>query len=260
MGGRLEDRWLRPRREAATSWQSFFDRHAPYYLQNVFTRNTIEEVDFIVEELALPAGSCIVDIGCGAGRHSVELARRGFAVTGVDISRGMLDEAEQLAREAGVEVAWVHADARAFEAGAPFDAAICLCEGALGLVGIDDDPEAYDRAILDAIRRALRPGAPFLLTTLNGYRRIREVTQEQVESGQFDPVTMVHYLDEEWDVPGGGGRMVYKERLYTPPELVQLLESQGFAVAHVWGGTAGNWDRRPIILDEIEVMVVARRR
>ncbi|GAB4332516.1 MAG: class I SAM-dependent methyltransferase [Dehalococcoidia bacterium] len=260
MPDRPEDRWLEPRRNAATPWQAFYDGHAPFYLQNVFTRNTLAEVDLIVDLFRLPAGARVVDVGCGAGRHAVELARRGYMVTGVDISAGMLDEARRLASTAGVRVDWVHADAREFVASEPFEAAVCLCEGALGMLSLDEDPEAYDRAILAAVHRALKPGAPFLLTTLNGYRRIREVTQDQVESGEFDPVTMVHYLDEQWDVPGGKRRMVYKERLYIPPELVRLLESAGFAVEHVWGGTAGNWGRRKILLDEIEVMVVARRR
>lgn len=260
MPDRPEDRWLEPRRKAATPWQDFYDSHAPFYLQNVFTRNTTAEVDFLLDVLLLAPGARIVDIGCGAGRHAVELARRGFDVTGVDISAGMLAEARRLAASASVDVEWIHADARDFATPTPFDAAICLCEGALGMLTLDADPDAYDRAILGAISRALKPGAPFLLTTLNGYRRIREVTQEQVESGEFDPVTMVHYLDEDWDVPGGERRMVYKERLYIPPELVRLIESEGFAVEHVWGGTAGNWGRRKILLDEIEVMVVAYRR
>lgn len=255
-----QDRWLEPRRQAAIGWQAFYDAHAPFYLQNAFTRNTVEEVDFIVELFRLPVGARIVDIGCGAGRHTVELAKRGYEVTGIDISAGMLEQAHTLAAAAGVQVELIHADARAFVASAPFDAAICLCEGALGMLSLDDDAEEYDRAVLAAVHRALKPEAPFLLTTLNGYRRIREVTQDQVESGEFDPVTMVHYLDEQWDVPGGRRRMVYKERLYIPPELVRLLEGAGFEVEHVWGGTAGRWGRRPIRLDEIEVMLVSHRR
>ncbi|MBN1356023.1 hypothetical protein JXA40_07105 [bacterium] len=57
-------------------WQTFFDEHAPFYNDNVFTRNTIREADFLEEELKLHRGASILDVGCGTGRHSVELARR----------------------------------------------------------------------------------------------------------------------------------------------------------------------------------------
>ena len=76
-------------------WEFFFDHHAPHYLDNVFTKNTLEEAEFIIEELMLPAGSHILDIGCGTGRHCIELARRGYKMTGVDISSGMLNEARK---------------------------------------------------------------------------------------------------------------------------------------------------------------------
>ncbi|UCD09486.1 MAG: methyltransferase domain-containing protein, partial [Dehalococcoidales bacterium] len=67
------------------SWKEYFDSHAPRYMQNPFTYSTLREIDFLVEELALPKGSRILDIGCGTGRHSIELAKRGYIMTGVDI-------------------------------------------------------------------------------------------------------------------------------------------------------------------------------
>jgi 2-polyprenyl-3-methyl-5-hydroxy-6-metoxy-1,4-benzoquinol methylase len=240
-------------------WERFYDGHAPFYGRNAFVANTVAEVEFLLELLALPSGSSILDVGCGTGRHAIELAGRGFAVTGVDISSGMLVEGARAAKAAGVDVEWVHSDATAFRAKRSYDAVLCLCGSALTMVDMEEDPEAHDRAILGNIREALRPDGPFVLTTLNGYRRIREVTQADVESGAFDPATMVHRLDEEWTVPGGSGRIVYQERLYTPPELCGLLRSEGFEVEHVWGATAGRWGRRALELDEIEVMVVSRR-
>jgi cyclopropane fatty-acyl-phospholipid synthase-like methyltransferase len=70
-------------------WRAFFDGHAPFYMQNVFTRNTRAEVEFLVEELRLTTGDRVLDVGCGTGRHAVPLARRGCRMVGID-SRGML--------------------------------------------------------------------------------------------------------------------------------------------------------------------------
>jgi len=67
----------------SNDWERYFDAHAPCYMQNVFTRDTIAEVDFLVGELGLTSGSAVLDVGCGTGRHSIELAKRGFTMTGV---------------------------------------------------------------------------------------------------------------------------------------------------------------------------------
>ncbi len=95
----------------SNQWERFFDEHAPVYMDNSFTRSTVQEVDFVLKELKLPLRSCILDMDCGTGRHTVELAKRGYQITGVDISAGMLAEAKTSARQAKMDVIWVQADA-----------------------------------------------------------------------------------------------------------------------------------------------------
>lgn len=243
----------------SNEWEEFFDGHAPVYMDNSFTKNTVEEVNFILEEINLPLGSRILDIGCGTGRHSVELARRGYQVTGVDISSGMLSEAEKAAKEAGVAVELIHADATLFTSEKMFDAAICLCEGAFTLLGSSDDPIEHDLTILRNIYSALKPGARFILTALNGCRMIRQYTQEDVENERFDPVNMVELETIECDTPEGKKSLQVRERSYVPTELVILFRQIGFKVEHVWGGTAGNWGRRNLHLDEMEIMIIGRK-
>ena len=163
-------------------WEKFFDGHAPVYMDNCFTKNTIQEVDFLVEELRLKPNATILDVGCGTGRHAIELARRGYMVTGVDLSSGMLAEAKKSAKKAKVSVNWVHANATSMPIYQKYDAVICLCEGAFGLLGRGDDALEQPMAILRGVARALKPGARCLFTVLNGYASARRHSQSDVET------------------------------------------------------------------------------
>jgi cyclopropane fatty-acyl-phospholipid synthase-like methyltransferase len=238
-------------------WEEFFDTHAPDYMKNEFTKATRDEVEFILEELDLPAGSSILDVGCGTGRHAVELAKRGYIVTGVDISGGMLEEARKAANVAGVHLNLVKADAARMKFENKFDAALCLCEGAFALLGNDDDPYEHDMQILGNIAAALNPGAPFILETLNGLQKARRFTNDDVRAGKFDPETLVETFTMELDTAEGKRLFTLRERGYIASELITLMRLNGFEVQHVWGGTAGNWRRETIDMDEIGILLVA---
>ena len=239
-------------------WRKFFDVHAPRYMDEPFTVGTIDEVDFAERELGLAPGHHVLDVGCGTGRHAVELARRGCRVTGIDLSGGMLEQARAAARAAGVEVRLIEADATEFTLDEPADAALCVCEGAFTLLGAGDDPWSHDRAILHRIHDAVRPGGPLLLTALSALRVVRACTAEDVAAGRFDPLSSVETETLEYG-ESGERRFAGRQRLYMPVELTRLVADAGFAVEHVGGGTAGMWARRPLELDEYEIMVIARR-
>lgn len=240
-------------------WPVLFDAQASRYEENGFTKHTAKEIDFLLALFPISPGARFLDIGCGTGRHSIELAKRGYQVTGLDISAGMLKVAREKAKEAGVEVNWVQADALDFKFEESFDAALCVCEGAVGLIEHGEDAEAHDRAIFRNIAAVLKPNAPFLLTALNGYSTIRQMNDQQVIQGRFNPATMVSHYVDEWQLPDGVAHVTIYERLFIPPELVRLLRDSGFTVDNVFGGTAGHWGQRPVSLDEVEAMFVCRR-
>ncbi len=242
---------------AKSLWEAFFDAHAPVYDENVFTKNTAPEVDFLLEELSLPPGRSILDVGCGTGRHAVELARRGYSVTGLDLSSEMLARAADAARSAGVHVDWIRSDAARFSLPGKYDAAVCLCEGAFGLLGAGDDPVGQPLSILCNISRSLKPRAKALFTVLNATAMLRRYTNRDVAEGRFDPLTLVE--SSEHPPREGLAPLAVRERGFVPTELTLLFHLAGMSVLNLWGGTAGNWGRRTLDLDEIEIMIVARK-
>jgi ubiquinone/menaquinone biosynthesis C-methylase UbiE len=240
-----------------TTWERFFDAHAPVYDDNVFTKNTAREVEYLLEELHLPPGAAILDVGCGTGRHAIPLAQRGYAVTGLDLSSEMLARASRASQAVGVTVEWVRADAARFSLPRRYEAALCLCEGAFGLLGRDDDSLGQPSAILSNISRSLKPQAKVILTVLNATAMLRRCSNQDVAQGRFDPLILV----ESSAVPPREGLppMAVRERAFMPTELVLLCRLAGLTVLHLWGGTAGNWGHRTLDLDEMEIMVVAQK-
>jgi ubiquinone/menaquinone biosynthesis C-methylase UbiE len=123
-------------------------------LEYGFTKGTVQEVDFLVELMDIPKNSRILDIGCGPGRHSLELARRGYTSVGVDISSEFIKYANKIATEEKLMAEFLVADARELNFNQEFDGAICLCEGAFGLAGNEDN----HRKVLKGVYNALCQG------------------------------------------------------------------------------------------------------
>lgn len=241
-------------------WKTFFDRHAPRYMDEPFVTGTVGEVDFLIEQLDLRSDQRILDMGCGTGRHALELGRRGYCVTGVDLSEGMLAQARGVAEAEGITgVTFQQGDARQYRTDTLFDRAYCVCEGSLGLIGTGSDPLDYDRAVLRRLYDALKPGGRMLITVLNAMRHIRMYQQHDVDSGIYDPLT----LTESGTISTGEGEDVLtvrtRERGFVVPELRLILEVTGFVVEHIGGGTAGNWGIRPLELDEYEILALVRK-
>jgi 2-polyprenyl-3-methyl-5-hydroxy-6-metoxy-1,4-benzoquinol methylase len=102
-------------------YEEVFENYAEGYDREVFTRGTLGEVDFIEAEAGGDRKKKILDVGCGTGRHAVELAKRGYEVVGLDLSETLLGKARAKAAEAGVRIDFIRADARDLRFDAAFD-------------------------------------------------------------------------------------------------------------------------------------------
>ena len=121
---------------------------------------TRQEIDFLVDSLALDTAASVLDLGCGFGRHSIELARRGYRALGIDPAAAMIEAAKKRAYEAGIDVAFQQLAAEDFAPADPFDAAICLFT-TLGQVAPASRQD--NRGLLATAAKSLTTGGRFAL-------------------------------------------------------------------------------------------------
>ncbi len=224
----------------------------PAYLRNAFTKGTGQEIDFLVEHLGLQPGTTILDVGCGPGRHALELARRDMIVTGVDLSEEFVALARASARAGGVDerCRFECLDARDLDRDAEFDLVLSCCQGAFGLLG-DDDP-----LVLSRMARACRPGGIVVLDTFSAYFAVRFGEEQD----RFDAMTGVNHEIATVRGPAGDERPFdLWTTCYTPRELRLLAERVGLVVESVSASTPGSWGTDAVDLERPGVMLIARR-
>lgn len=218
---------------------------------------TRAEVDFLIEKLHLQPGARVLDLACGHGRHAVELADRGFSVTGADISEPALAVARERAAQRGVELDLVRLDMRELDAESAFGG-VCNFASAFGYYPREED----DRQVLERVARCLVPGGRFLIETMNQQwlarnfspraRRTLENGTVVVEERRYDAATS--RSSATWKLVRADGtrsEMRHSMRIYTCPELCGMLAEAGLEVDGVWGGVDGadhSIDRRRLIV------------
>jgi SAM-dependent methyltransferase len=218
------------------------------YLRYSFTKGTSQEVDFVVESLGLEVGDRVLDIGCGPGRHAHDLAHRGMVVHGIDISRRFIDLASESAPEGAT---FERMDARSMPFDAEFDAAICLCQGAFGLMTVEGENEA----VLAGIAAALKPGGMLALSAFSSYFSVK-----YHESATFDAARGVsHERTEVRDEQGVATEVDLWTTCFTPRELHLLCERVGLDVVGIWSVEPGAYGRTPPSTESPEFLVIARR-
>jgi SAM-dependent methyltransferase len=213
-------------------WSGFFSGDWASIQPQAWTADeTVEAADLIEKALQLPETSSILDVPCGNGRISLELARRGYEVTGIDFSTEMIGLGRQAAEEQGLQVDWQEGDMRMLPSTGTFDAAICWW-GSFGY--FDDEGNAE---FLEAVFGALRPGgkllidSPGLEVVLSGWQprdwsRVGDFVV--LEERRFDAASS--RVEGRWTFLRNGEESVRESsvRLYSLRELTEVCREAGF--------------------------------
>jgi SAM-dependent methyltransferase len=152
-----------PGRRRSTQWfEDTFDEDYVRTLPRLTEEQTKREANFIQQTVGTVAGAAaLLDVGCGTGRHALELAGRGHQVTALDLSLPLLIKAAEQARRQSATVNFVHGDMRALTFENEYDAAYCMAS----TFGYFDDDT--NKMVLQNIARALKPNGRLLLDLCN---------------------------------------------------------------------------------------------
>ncbi|MEI6434218.1 MAG: class I SAM-dependent methyltransferase [Bacteroidota bacterium] len=249
-------------------YEELFENYGVQYDREVFTQGTIGECNFIEEEICKNRSLKILDIGCGTGRHSIELSKRGYNVTGIDLSDSQLEKAREKAAMQNLNIIFQKQDARNLPFEEEFDVAIMLCEGSFPLMETDE----MNHEILVKAGRSLKPGGKLIFTTLNGlfplFHSVKEFLARASGTGNavydqnsFDLMTFRdHNITEVVDDSGNKKSLQCNERYYVPSEITWLLKTAGFSKIEIFGAKLGSFSRGDkLTTEDFEMLVIAER-
>ncbi|MBN1246086.1 MAG: class I SAM-dependent methyltransferase [Anaerolineae bacterium] len=223
---------------------AFWEAFGPVMFTEDRWRAAPTEVEAILDLLRLPPSATILDLGCGVGRHALELARRGYQVTGVDRTAAYLAEAQDRAAKEGLPDSFVAADMREFVRPGAFDAVLSLYTS----FSYFEDPEDNLR-VLENVADSLKPGGQFLLQ-MNGKEVLARIFQERdwrEQDGMY--FLQERSVSKDWSWMNNRWILIAEGRahesqvghwIYSASELVEMLLDCGFADVDVYGDLDGN--------------------
>lgn len=249
-------------------YETLFENYAQKYDNEAFTQGTIGECDFIENEINFNKSLIILDVGCGTGRHAIELTKRGYTITGIDLSESQLDLAREKAKNENLIIDFQKHDARNLPFKNEFDVAIMLCEGGFPLMETDE----MNYEILRNVTYSLKEKGKFIFTTLNGlfplYHSVEQFLDSEHNDGNatyrsntFDLMTFRdHNITEFEDDLGNKKTLKSNERYYVPSEITWLLKSLGFSTIEIFGAKLGAFSRNDkLTTEDFEMLVIAEK-
>lgn len=219
-------------------------------IQNMsWVEDTKRQVDFLVEKLNLTGNERILDLACGFGRHSLELARRGFDVTGVDITPDYITYASQTAEKEKLNARFICSDIRDVKFENEFDVVLNMADGAVGYLENDDE----NLKIFEVISKALKSGGKHFMDIMNGSYAVTHFPCKLWDAGE----NILTLSDFEWDNETKTliyGQLDYRYgeplpkpvteegntiRLYTLDEIKEIYEGLGMKVYESYADFSG---------------------
>ena len=239
--------------------ETFWEETYPFIFSEKKFDAAEDEVGGILNLAGIEQGQ-VLDLACGPGRHSAALAKRGFRVTGVDLSSFLLRNARDLARAECVDVECVHEDMRRFVRPEAFDLAINMFTA----FGYFDD-KGDDLTVLRNVHRSLRKGGAFVMETKGKEALARHfipTTSKRLADGKllverheiFDDWTRIR---NEWTVVEDSTATTFRfhTTVYSGQELKDRLLEVGFRDVRLFGGLDGS----EYGLDADRLVAVARK-
>lgn len=249
-------------------YEALFEDYGHKYDSESFTQGTQGECDFLEKELVYDKSLKILDVGCGTGRHSIEMTKRGYNVTGIDLSKSQLQVAKEKAFAEKLKIKFLRHDARNLPFDHEFDVAIMLCEGGFPLMETDE----MNFEILKNVTKSLKKNCKFIFTTLNGlfplYHSVEEFCDSTTGEGNatyrsntFDLMTFRdHNITDFEDDHGNKKTLESNERYYVPSEITWLLNSLEFSKVAIFGAKLGAFSRDDkLTTEDFEILVIAEK-
>jgi 2-polyprenyl-3-methyl-5-hydroxy-6-metoxy-1,4-benzoquinol methylase len=249
-------------------YEELFENYGIKYDKEEFAQGSIGECDFIEKEIDYDKSTRILDIGCGTGRHSIELAKRGYPVVGIDLSESLLKRAREKASERKLQIVFEKQDARHLPFLHEFNLVIMICEGAFPLMETDE----MNFQILQGASNALLPKGKLILTTLNGlfplFHSVKDFLDSKTKEGNakcdslsFDLMTFreVSTVYAEDDL-GNKKELQCNERYYAPSEISWLLKTLNFKTVDIYGAKLGAFSRNDkLSTEDFEMLIIAEK-
>lgn len=225
------------------------------------TRIAPREVDALIELVELKPGQSILDVCCGYGRHAIELARRGYQVTGIDLSPKQIEAAIERANREGLQVNFLVGDAREMGFAGEFDVTLNLFIS-FGLFEADSD----NLKMLERVAAATSAGGLFLMDLWNREKVVRDFTERDIQERE-DGIR----IERRWAFDAWGGRVSWENtvllpdgrkerwdqsvRAYTLVELKKMLDEVGLRAERVYG----DFDGQQYTLDSPRMIIISRK-
>jgi SAM-dependent methyltransferase len=231
---------VKPWYENDTFWETW----QPWIFAQHKIKAAVEEAEKTIRLLQIAPGARVLDLGCGIGRHSLELARRGFEVTGIDRTKSYLNQAREQAEKEKLDAEFVQSDIRAFRRPGAFDAVISLYTSFGYFEDINDD-----RKVMRNIGDSLKPGGVFIIDT-HGKETLAKIFQKRMWY-EFENMIVLQemtvsqnwsWMQSRWIMLRGSERIenTVSHRIYAGSELAALFTDNGFSRADIYGDLEGH--------------------